>query len=152
MNNGKIRNDVVMYRNINIHSKQFITFYTHLSEHCGLSNRIRLTANPWFYFSKWIFGWGSIQNIPQNVEFWAKTKQMGLYLWMGLQSSLGSVLLQIHSGKNKVLVPVCIYSKNFDRYYKDLWSFEVRIYVSKKKKISAPFILCKNISIFWNSE
>ena len=34
--------------------------------------RIRLNAAPGFYFSFWVFGWGSIQIWPQKVDFWAK--------------------------------------------------------------------------------
>ena len=34
--------------------------------------RIRLIATPGFYFSKWVFGWGSIQKIPQKVDFLTK--------------------------------------------------------------------------------
>ena len=108
MNNGKIRDDVVMYRNINIHSKQFITFYTYLGEHCGLSNRIRLTANPWFYFSKWIFGLGFNSKYPSKCGLLSKKSKLfplrGLFLWIGLQSSIGSVLFQIHSGKNNLFI------------------------------------------------
>ena len=59
MNNGKIRDDVVMYRNINIHSKQFITFYTYFGEQQTRGS----------IFPNGFLGWGSIQNIPQNVDF-----------------------------------------------------------------------------------
>ena len=41
-----------------------------------MTYRIRLIATPGFYFSKWIFGWGSIQKIPQKVDF--LTKKWGL--------------------------------------------------------------------------
>ena len=34
--------------------------------------RIRFNATPGLYFSKWVFGWGSIQEIPQKVDFYAK--------------------------------------------------------------------------------
>ena len=73
MNNGKIRDDVVMYRNINIHSKQFITFYTYLAEHCGLSNRIL-----WFYFSKWIFGVGFNSKYPSKCGLLSKKKAFSI--------------------------------------------------------------------------
>ena len=60
-----------------------------------------MNAAPGFYFSKWIFGWGSIQNIPQKVDFLAKkwgfiqekpqkhdfSHYMGLYSRVGLHSS-----------------------------------------------------------------
>ena len=63
--------------------------------------RIRLNTAPGFYFSKWIFGWGSIRNIPQKVDFLAKkwgfiqekpqkhdfSHYMGLYSRVGLHSS-----------------------------------------------------------------
>ena len=39
--------------------------------------RIRLIATPGFYFSKWVFGWGSIQKIPEKVEF--LNKKGGLF-------------------------------------------------------------------------
>ena len=76
MNNGTIRDDVVMYRNINIHSKQFITFYTYLAEHCGLSNRIRLITNLWFYFSKWIFGVGFNSKYPSKCGLLSKKSKL----------------------------------------------------------------------------
>ena len=31
--------------------------------------RIRVIAAPGFYFSIWVFGWGTIQKIPQKVVF-----------------------------------------------------------------------------------
>ena len=34
--------------------------------------RIRSKAAPGFYFSIWVFGWGSIQKIPQKVDFLTK--------------------------------------------------------------------------------
>ena len=66
-----------------------------------ITYRIRLNAAPGFYFSKWIFGWGSIQNISQKVDFLAKkwgfiqekpqkhdfSNYMGLYSRVGLHSS-----------------------------------------------------------------
>ena len=33
---------------------------------------IRDIAAPGFYFSIWVFGWGSIQEIPQKVDFLSK--------------------------------------------------------------------------------
>ena len=62
--------------------------------------RIRVNAAPGFYFSKWFFGWGLIQNIPQKVDFLAKkwgfiqekpqkhdfSHYMGLYSRVGLHS------------------------------------------------------------------
>ena len=36
---------------------------------------IRVNAAPGFYFSIWVFGWGSIQKIPQKVDF--LTKKLG---------------------------------------------------------------------------
>ena len=63
--------------------------------------RIRLIASPGFYFSKWVFGRGSIQNIAKKVDFWDKkwgfiqenpqkhdfSHYLGLYSRVGLQSS-----------------------------------------------------------------
>ena len=41
-------------------------------EFCPKMHHIRLDAAPVFYFSFWVFGWGSIQIWPQKVDFWAK--------------------------------------------------------------------------------
>ena len=63
--------------------------------------RIRLIATPGFYFSKWVFGWGSIWKIPEKVDFLTKkwgfnqenpqkqdfSHYLGLYSRVGLQSS-----------------------------------------------------------------
>ena len=37
-----------------------------------MNYRIRSNAAPGFYFSIWVFGWGSIQMIPQKVDFLTK--------------------------------------------------------------------------------
>ena len=37
-----------------------------------ITYRIRFNATPGFYFSKWVFGWGSIKEIPQKVDFLGK--------------------------------------------------------------------------------
>ena len=69
--------------------------------------RIRLIATPGFYFSKWVFGWGSIQKIPQKVDFLTKkwgfiqekpqkqdfSHYLGLYSRVGLQSSGYGILI-----------------------------------------------------------
>ena len=50
--------------------------------------RILLNAAPVFYFSKWIFGWGSIQNNPQKVGLYSrKTTKTWLFTntWDSIQ-------------------------------------------------------------------
>ena len=62
--------------------------------------RIRFNAAPGFYFSIWVFGWESIQKIPQKVDFFSKkwgfiqenppqkldfSHYLGLYSGVGLQ-------------------------------------------------------------------
>ena len=47
-----------------------------LAKLTNITYHIRVKAAPGFYFSKWVFGWGSIQKIPQKVDF--LTKKWGL--------------------------------------------------------------------------
>ena len=59
--------------------------------------RIRSKAAPGFYFSIWVFGWGSIQKIPQKVDFltkkWGfiqeKTQKLDFSHNLGLYSRVG---------------------------------------------------------------
>ena len=59
--------------------------------------RIRSNAAPGFYFSIWVFGWGSIQKIPQKVDFltkkWGfiqeKTQKLDFSDYLGLYSRVG---------------------------------------------------------------
>ena len=59
--------------------------------------RIRVNAAPGFYFSIWVFGWGSIQMIPQKVDFltkkWGfiqeKTQKLDFSDYLGLYSRVG---------------------------------------------------------------
>ena len=67
---------------------------------------IRLIASPGFYFSKWVFGRGSIQNIAKKVDFWDKkwgfiqenpqkqdfSHYMGLYSRVGCCMCITSIL------------------------------------------------------------
>ena len=38
------------------------------AKYLTMSYLIRLIATPGFYFSKWVFGWGSIQKIPEKLS------------------------------------------------------------------------------------
>ena len=58
---------------------------------------IRLIATPGFYFSKWVFGWGSIQKMPQKVDFLTKKwgfiqenpQKLDFSHYLGLYSRVG---------------------------------------------------------------
>ena len=93
-----------------------------------LTYRIHFNAMPGFYFSKWFFGWGLIQNIPQKVDFLAKkwgfiqekpqkhdfSHYMGLYSRVGLHSR-GYGNLTRDLGLNPFNL---VYSKNLKCYLK----------------------------------
>ena len=63
----------------------------------SFSYRIRDITAPGFYFSIWVFGWGSIQKIPQKVDFlskkWGfiqeKPQKLDFSHYLGLYSRVG---------------------------------------------------------------
>ena len=58
--------------------------------------RIRDITAPGFYFSIWIFGWGSIQKIPQKVGVYSrKTPKTGLFTKPGALIKSGAALERI---------------------------------------------------------
>ena len=73
-------------------------------------------CSPGFYFSIWVFGWGSIQKIPQKEEFFSKkwgfiqekpqkldfSHYLGLYSRVGLQyCGYGSLVIPVNEPWNK---------------------------------------------------
>ena len=58
--------------------------------------RIRDITGPGFYFSIWVFGWESIQKIPQNVGVYSrKPPKTGLFTLLGALFKSGAVISRI---------------------------------------------------------
>ena len=78
-------------------------FYSYVSPLCKNTYRIRVYAAPGLYFSIWVFGWGSIQKIPQNVDFFSKkwgfiqgkTPKTRLFTLLGALFKSGAALTRI---------------------------------------------------------
>ena len=47
-------------------------FHSYVSPLCKNTYHIRVYAAPGLYFSIWVFGWESIQKIPQKEDFFSK--------------------------------------------------------------------------------
>ena len=60
------------------------------AKYLTMSYRIRFIATPGFYFSKWVFGWGSIQKIPQVYS--RKTPKTGLFTLPGALFKSGAAI------------------------------------------------------------
>ena len=86
------------------------------AKYLTMSYRIRLIATPGLYFSKQVFGWGSIQKIPEKVDFLTKkwgfiqekpqkqdfSHYLGLYSRVGLQSSGYGIHMHICPESNQL--------------------------------------------------